>query len=348
MNIYQVDPIRDVRWTNLVDRHPYASVFHTPNWIEALQSTYGYEPVAFTTSPSTTELKNGVVFCRVNSSLTGRRLISLPFSDHCEPLCDSSEDLHFIIRYLQSTLERQRWKYLEIRAVNWNLSHRSNAELDEGPGYLLHVLDLRPGLPEIFRTLDKDSVQRRVGRAERAGLSEKAGRSDELLEDFYRLFVITRSRHQLPATPYSWFQNLIRCLGDKLELRLAYDDGTPISGMLILKFRDAVYYKYGCADSRFNHLGATPWLLWRAIAAAKSHGATKFDMGRTEEVHAGLVAFKNHWVSRPKRFVYWTFPNRWSFRSTSDWKLRIGKRLFSCMPNRLLTLTGRLIYRHIA
>jgi Acetyltransferase (GNAT) domain len=350
MNIYQIDPIKDVRWAELVDRHPRASVFHTPAWIDALHCTYAFEPVAFTTSPSTAELKNGVVFCRVKSRITGRRLVSLPFSDHCEPLCDSSEELDFVIRYLQTTMERQHWKYLEMRAVEWNLSRKTPTEASKASatGYLLHVLDLRPGLAEVFRRLDKDSVQRRISRAGRAGLSEKVGRSADLLDDFYRLFVITRSRHQLPPVPYYWFENLIRCLGGRLEMRLAYEDRTAVAGILTLQFRDTVYYKYGCADSRFKHLGAMPWLLWQAISAAKTRGASNFDMGRSEEAHASLVAFKNHWVPRPKRFSYWRFPDRGSSWAAGDWKLRFGKRVFSYMPNRLLRLTGRLIYRHVA
>jgi hypothetical protein len=348
MNIYQVDPLRDRRWAELVEWHPRASVFHAPAWLQALHCTYGHEPVVFTTSPSTTELRNGLVFCRVKSWLTGRRLVSLPFSDHCEPLCDSSEDLNFIIRYLQTTLERQRWKYLEVRPVNWSLSQTSDINVPSVPSYLLHVLDLRPALNEIFRGLDKDSVQRRIQRAERSGLVEKTGQSEDLLKDFYRLFVITRRRHHLPPSPFAWFRNLIRCQGDALEIRLAYMDEVPISAILTLHFRDSRYYKYGCADSRFNKFGATPWLLWRAISAAKSCGATSFDMGRTEEDHAGLVAFKNRWVPQPKRLVYWTFPDHSAVRSTSGWKLRLGKLLFSHMPNRLLTLSGRLIYRHIA
>jgi hypothetical protein len=348
MNIHQVDPIRDRRWAELVERHPRASVFHTPAWLQALQSTYGYETVAFTTSPSSAELKNGLVFCRVKSWLTGRRLISLPFSDHCEPLCDSSEDLNFIIRYLQTALERQHWKYLEVRAVNWNLGQTSNISLPSGPGYLLHVLDLRPALNDVFRALDKDSVQRRIRRAERSGLVEETGRSDGLLKDFYRLFVGTRSRHRVPPQPYAWFENLIRSQGDALEIRMAYKGKSPISGILTLHFRDTTYYKYGCSDSRFSNLGATPWLLWRAISVAKSRGASKFDMGRTEEEHVGLVRFKSHWVPEPKRIAYWTYPDHSSLGVASGWKLRLARVFFLCMPNRILTLTGRLIYRHIA
>jgi Acetyltransferase (GNAT) domain len=346
--VYQTDPTKDVRWTELIQRHPRASVFHTVEWLQALHRTYGYEPVAFTTSPPTGELKNGLVFCRINSWLTGRRLVSLPFSDHCEPLCDSPEDVNFLIRYLQAALDHQEWKYLEIRPVTWNLGPTSERiGCLPAARYFLHTLDLRPDLNEVFRGLDKDSVQRRIRRAERAGLIEKCGRSEDLLKDFYSLFVVTRSRHHVPPVPYGWFQNLIQCLGKALEIRVAYQQETPIAAILTLRFRDIVYYKYGCSDAHFNKCGATPWLLWRAIAAAKSQGANDFDLGRTQEDHTGLLAFKNHWVPRPRRLVYWQFPFISSLDSVEGWKLKLAKRCFSYMPAKLLTIVGKLIYRHI-
>src|SRR5437660_378331 len=117
---YQLDPTTDARWAELVERHPRATVFHTVAWLRALQRTYGYEPVAFTTSSPTGDLKNVLVFCHINSWLTGSRLVSLPFSDHCEPLCDSDEDMNFLIRYLQTSLEHEKWKYLEIRPIHGN------------------------------------------------------------------------------------------------------------------------------------------------------------------------------------------------------------------------------------
>ena len=211
----------------------------------------------------------------------------------------------------------------------------------------MHVLDLRPDLDELFQSLDKDSVQRRIQRAERAGLIEKRGRSEDLLKEFYALFVVTRGRHRLPPTPYAWFRNLIQCQGKALEIRLAYKDETPISAILTIQCNDTVYYKYGCSVARFNKFGATPWLLWRAIAAGKSTGATKFDMGRTEEENAGLLTFKNHWVAQPQRLVYWRFPDMSSFDSANGWKLEFAKHVFSSMPDGLRTIAGKLIYRHI-
>src|SRR5580704_8875031 len=119
MKIYQIDPLTDSRWAELVQNHPRASVFHTVPWLKTLRRTYAYQPLVFTTSPPTSALKNGLVFCRVNSWLTGHRLVSLPFSDHCEPLCDSVEELNFLIRYLQAALDHRDWKHLELRPLDW-------------------------------------------------------------------------------------------------------------------------------------------------------------------------------------------------------------------------------------
>jgi hypothetical protein len=349
MIFYQVDPTKDARWAQLVETHPKASAFHTVAWLETLRRTYGYEPVAFTTSPPTSELKDGLVFCRVNSWLTGRRLVSLPFSDHCEPLFDSAEDLIGLVHYLQAVLKREDWKYLEVRPITINF-----AGTDNGIGfvpaakYFLHTLDLRPDLDELFRSLDKDSVQRRVRRAEQAGLVERCGTSDAMLKEFYRLLVITRGRHNVPPQPYAWFRNLIHCQGEALDIRLAYQRGTPIAAILTLRFKDIVYYKYGGSDARFNKFGAMPWLLWNAIAVAKSSGSREFDMGRTDENNMGLVAFKNHWAPSPNRLIYWRYPGTSPALDSADgWKMRIAKRAFSYMPSSLLTITGRFIYRHI-
>jgi Acetyltransferase (GNAT) domain len=346
--LFQLNPTQDPRWAKLVERHHRASVFHTVGWLQALKSTYGYEPVAFTTSPPTSELDNGLVFCRVKSWLTGSRLVSLPFSDHCEPLCDSREDLHFLLRYLQTAVEHENWRYLEIRSISGDLDQISDTNSSRPPvGYFFHVLDLRPSLSDVFRSLHKDSVQRRIRRAERAGLTENSGRSEDLLRTFYNLFVTTRGQHQLPPTPYAWFKNLFHFLGDASEIRVAHQAGKPVASILTLRFRDVLYYKYGCSDRRFNNLGATSWLLWNAIAAAKATGAAAFDMGRTREDHTGLLTFKNHWVSRPQPLVYWSFPSGSALDSLEGWRLKIAQQVFGHMPDKLLALTGRIIYRHI-
>ena len=115
--VYKIDPLWDPRWQAFVDQHPNGSVFHSTAWLEALRRTYGYKPVVFTTSPPTGKLANGLLFCRVRSWLTRPRMVSLPFSDHCDPLCNS-EEMDFLTRYLQCELDHQNWRYLEIRPLH--------------------------------------------------------------------------------------------------------------------------------------------------------------------------------------------------------------------------------------
>lgn len=343
-----LDPLTDSGWHGFVARHPRSSAFHQRGWIEALARTYGYRPVALTTSPPNSVPKNGLLFCQIDSWLTGSRLVSLPFSDHCEPLCDSPEEMISLADGCQAFLDGGRGRYVEVRPTDEDLG-RTCAQAGFQPvgHYFLHVMDLGPNLESLFRSFDKDSVQRRIRRAERAGLVEKCGTSPDLLEEFYRLFVITRRRHHLPPPPFGWFQNLVQCQGSALEIRVAYHNGTAIAAILTLRFRETGYFKYGCSDARFNKFGATPWLLWRAIAAAKANGALAFDLGRTQQDNAGLLAFKDHWARNHQRLVYWRFPAGGSRDGADEWKLKIAKRVFSCMPKRWLATTGKLIYRHI-
>jgi hypothetical protein len=348
MDLYQIDPVGNPRWSDFLKKHAGASVFHTAGWLEALRRTYDYEPIAYTSSPPGGEIRNGLIFCRINSWLTGRRLVSLPFSDHCEPLFGSSEELDVFVGRLQAEVKTQALKYLEVRPIKGSF-YRSGGLPGFRPArrYHLHVIDLRPDLLQIRQGFHKGSVLRRIRRAEHAGLVEKTGRSEDLLNDFYTLLVVTRARHDLPPQPFEWFRNLIDCLGEALEIRLAYKDETPVAAILTLRFKDVALYKYGCSDTRYKNLGAMPLLLWRAIEHAKSTSAQEFSLGRSDESNTGLVAFKDHWTTQSKPIVYWRYPGPASLPSRENWRISMVKRVFALMPNRVLAATGRLIYRHI-
>src|ERR1700760_3986758 len=109
MTLYLVDPISDPRWTELLGHDARATIFHSPGWLGALRQTYSYEPVVVTTSPPSQPLTNGVVFCKIKSWFTGRRLVSLPFSDHCEPLIEAGQDPCDFVE----TQGLERFRYVE-------------------------------------------------------------------------------------------------------------------------------------------------------------------------------------------------------------------------------------------
>src|SRR5262249_49553947 len=160
------------------------------------------------------------------SWLSGARLVSLPFSDHCQPLA-SSQDLEEILQWLNRSRGKQ-WKYVEVRPVHgdWFARHR---ELGPSETFSMQVLDLRPDIMELYGKFDKSCVQRKIKRAEREGLKYQEGRRDEHLEKFYDLLLLTRRRHGLPPQPRLWFRNVIECLGDRVLVRIASRNAQPVA-----------------------------------------------------------------------------------------------------------------------
>jgi lipid II:glycine glycyltransferase (peptidoglycan interpeptide bridge formation enzyme) len=345
VGIYKLNPLQDHRWQTFVDRHPDGSVFHTTQWLEALRRTYGYEPVVYTTTPPATELSNGVVFCRIRSWLSGSRLVSLPFSDHCEPLASSSE-LAELMNWLRTSRHRKHWKYIEIRPLYPNGASRTR-DLTKSESFSLQVLDLTPNIDTLFHNFHKSCVQRKIQRADREKLTYEEGRSDALLRKFYDLLLLTRRRHGLPPQPLVWFRNAVACLGDRVLIRIASKDGRPVASIVTLQYKDVLVYKYGCSDSRFNNLGGNALLFWRAIQDAKRDGVVKFDLGRSEHDNAGLLTFKENWGAVSAPLDYYRLPARHAFHLNSGWGTRFAKSVFSIMPDPLLAVTGRLLYRHI-
>jgi Acetyltransferase (GNAT) domain len=343
--VYAVDPLRDIRWSELIAGHPNASVFHTCGWLGALQATYGYIPVALTTSAPNEHLTNAILFCAVSSWLTGSRFVSLPFSDHCEPLIECAEQFRTLYAHAEALRVREGRKYMELRSANPCLEF--GEEFSRASTYTLHRLDLRPSLDALHNGFHKDCIQRKISRAERESLTYEAGRSPMLLKQLYGLLQLTRSRQHLPPQPFEWFQNLVACMGSDVCIRIASKGCQPIAGIMTLNHGKKMVYKYGGSDARFNNLGATPMLFWRAIKDAKEAGAEELDLGRSDIDNPGLIAFKSRWSAECSTLTTWRTPAAVTSPSFEHLRARLAKEVCARLPDRALTLAGRLLYRHI-
>ena len=345
--IHTLDPLSDRRWNTFLIQHPKASIFHTPEWLTALKKTYGYEPVVFTTSKPGEALQNGTVFCIVRSWLVSPRLVSLPFSDHVDPLLNSRSELLALVAELQFEQKSKSWTSIELRpqideefASGWDLFH-------DGESYALHKIDLSPGIEQIFARFHRDSVQRRIRRAEREGLLYEEGRDERFLREFYRLTVMTRKRQFVPPPPIEWFRNLLQSVGENAKIRLATHKGQVIGSVFTLQFKQTAVYKYGCTDERFHNLGCMPFLFWKMIQDAKANGAMELDLGRSDVNNSGLITFKEKFGASRVDFTYKKFPGQRSLARGESLRVRVAKSVFRLLPGRALVVAGKLIYPHI-
>lgn len=343
--VYQIDPLADRRWTRFVDGHSNSSIFHTSGWLEALSRTYGYEPVVYTTSSPNAELTDGLVFCRVASWLTGKRLVSLPFSDHCDPLVENAENASAVFEAVSKEQGKLNWRYVEVRPKNDVLGQEPC--MQQVKSYCFHRLDLDPDEKVLFSRFHKNCIQRKIRRAEREKLVYRTGSSSELLKMFYELFARTRRRHRIPPQPYRWFQNLSECLGPAMRVRAALLNGRLVASILTIRFKKTLLYKYGCSDVTMSNLGGTQWLFWKIIREAKALGMHELDLGRSDWDNPGLITFKDRLGGQRSRLAYWQFPKKETFSHLYSLPRGPLGWIVGRVPLPILVLAGRLLYRHV-
>ena len=348
--VYRISPIEDPRWAEYLSRAPQASLFHSAAWLEALRRTYGYEAIALTTSAPGKKLENGLVFCIVESRLTGRRLVSVPFSDHCQPLADTKQSLLALFRGAETQVCAEGWRYLELRPLKPTGISRTNWHTSAV--YLHHQVDLEPAVEVLFRNLHKDSVQRKIQRAEREGLRYEEGTSERLLEAFYQIMVQTRRRHGVPPQPKEWFRALVQEFGSDLQIRAAFHGLKAVAATMTIRYKDSLVYKYGGSAVSHNKLGGMHLLYWNAIQDAKQWGLRTFDLGRTDAGQAGLATFKKRWGACESSVAYSRYTEAGDDSlhdfevAVPNWKMRAAKSFFRNSPDRLLPVVGRILYRH--
>jgi CelD/BcsL family acetyltransferase involved in cellulose biosynthesis len=136
-------------------------------------------------------------------------------------------------------------------------------------------------------------------------------------------------------------------MGQDVSIRIASRDNRPIAGIMTLGHGKTMVYKYGGSDAQFSHLGATPMLFWRAIQDAKDAGMEELDLGRSDLDNPGLITFKERWSAVSSTLTTWRAPMVASSPGVASLKARYVKEVFARLPDSVLTMAGRVLYRHI-
>ncbi len=337
------DPAVLAGWDEKLLSIPGCSFFHTSMWSEVLRESYRYRPVYFTEIEKG-EIKSVLPVMGVDSFITGKRGVSLPFSDFCEPLAEDGVRFNALLECVLEFGRKEGWKYLEIRGGSRFL----NGEEHSG-SFLGHAIDLSGGAGDILAAM-RDSNRRNIRKAEKEGVRVEIITVPEALSDFYRLNCMTRREHGLPPQPYSFFQafseNVIS-RGGAFISQAIYEKKVIASNVYILFGKQAIY-KYGASDKQYDHLRANNLVMWKAIECCCEIGIESLCLGRTEPDHEGLRQFKNGWNAREYAIDYY----RYSFAERKFIKGSFGipgitQKFFRKLPAPILNAAGSLLYRHI-
>jgi lipid II:glycine glycyltransferase (peptidoglycan interpeptide bridge formation enzyme) len=216
--------------------------------------------------------------------------------------------------------------------------------------YCFHQIDLRPPLEVLAANLQKDSIRRKIRRAEHEGLICETGRSEPLLDEFWRLFLLTRRRHLAPPPPKRWFRNVLDSFGPAAAIRVAFHGKQAVAAIITLCCNQTMVYKYGCSDAAWHRVGGMPFLFWNSIQAARQAGLTAFDLGRSDCDATGLITFKNRLGAAQSVLTYYRFPATLSdgyATPSGGWTGRLRRTILPRLPDSLFCSVGGLLYKHL-
>lgn len=338
-----LDPIADPQWLEFVEGNPTAEIFHHPRWLELLRDQYGYELEACCIANGN-GIEAGIPIARVESRLTGRRLVSLPFSDICSPAHSGGSDagsLGLLGNALAAEAERSG---LEL-TVRGPLPGAPGAVLEGG--FFRHLLPLADDPAEVEARYSKSQVKRGIKKARRENLSWERRTDGAALDAFYALHVRTRQRLGVPTQPKRFIRRFERLFEDGLGfVGLILDDGKPIAAAVFLTCNGVITYKYGASDAA--SLGKRPnnLLFAEAIRWGCESGFQILDFGRTEAENEGLRAFKCSWGAVEVELPYTHFGSDEQHEPGSGRRDRMVGAVIRRSPPSVGRLVGAALYRH--
>lgn len=342
MNIKILNPIEVPDWNEQISRFPEATIFHTSNWAQVLSESYGYKPLYFCTFESN-NLTGFIPVMEINSFITGKRGVSLPFSDHVEPIVRDKEHFNFFFDQVILFGKKNNWKTFCIHGGDSLLDTSKSFEtyissilvLDKNPNYLLQKF--------------KSSTRRNINKAKKSGIKTEISHSIQSVRDFYRLNCLTRKSHGLPPQPFSFFQHIFSKIIQKGLgfVCLGRFGKEVVAGAVFLAFNHKAVYKYGASEKKFLSYRPNNLVFSDALQYCNSTGLNVVDFGRTELHHEGLLQFKRSWGCSQLPLNYYKFIPPLDNFVGSEPNIRSSYKIFRAFPVPVLKLFGNLLYKHI-
>ncbi len=322
--------------------HEAASFFHTSAWARVLSESYHYKPLYFTTIENG-KLESLIPLMEVHSFLTGKRGVSLPFTDCCLPICSDPAEMETMFNRMIEYGKSAGWNHIDLRGGNaFSIGKTASAS------FYGHSLDLSQGKDEIFSRF-RDSNRRNIKRARKEHIEVRIENSRPALGAFFRLHCATRRHHGLPPQPRYFFQKIFEQIiaREKGFVALAYRQNCVVAGAVFFYFKNRAIYKYGASDRKYLDLRPNNLVMWKAIQWFASNGFESFSFGRTEPGNNGLLQFKRGWGAKEKKLNYYKYDLKHDSFVSAKSGTKSSYSLFKMLPIPMLRIAGNFLYRHV-
>ena len=337
-----IDPTAYPNWDDLLLTHPETTFFHTAAWARVLSESYGYKPLYFTMVEDD-GLAVLIAVMEISSPFTGKRGVSLPFTDECHPIAKNDAYFDIVMKRISEYGNRAGWKHIQIRGGQDYFKQAPANTI-----YCQHTLKLSSNTDLIFKGF-KDSVKRNIKRAQKKQIQLRISKTNDGIDAFWKLNCLTRRSHGLPPQPLRFFKNVFKHViaQGKGFVALALHRAKTVAGAVYFHWNKKAIYKYGASDRRYLDLRPNNLIMWEAIKRCAEGGYRSFDFGRTETENTGLMQFKRGWGADKRELYYFKYDLRKHQYVSAATGTKSSYVIFKHLPLPVLRLTGSLLYRHV-
>src|ERR1019366_6260488 len=103
-------------WSEHIEEQVQNMFYYDARWLKLLNTFYGYQIIPLTTTNADGQVTGFLPLCFIKSPLTGRRLVSLPFSDYCPLVAIDEASTNELITQALHIAQEKQVKYLELRS----------------------------------------------------------------------------------------------------------------------------------------------------------------------------------------------------------------------------------------
>lgn len=342
-----LDASHDESIRGFLEASASATIYHTPEWRDALVATYGYQPL-YLGYLDGAGLAGLMPMMYVKSWLTGRRLVSLPFANTCGPIGPPAG----LDAMLGKALDLRRdlgAKAVEVR-TQANLNPLEDSRFARLSYFVTSIVNLDADPDKVWRGFKDRNVRTEVRQAAKKGIEVRDAVGEDDLRQFYRLFAGLRLRHGVPPQSYRFFGNLWKHLWPRyLHLLVATHQDRHVASLITLGYGSTLCAAYIGSDPAYRSYRVHQILFWKAMEMGCLKGFKSFDFLRTPKNAPELRYFKDRWNAHEVDLEYLYHPLVCGTASTIEesLKYRVMTSVLKRAPNLVGRSLGRLLYRHL-
>ncbi len=272
------------------------SLFHSHSWLSVLEKTYGFEIFI---------VKSDKIFCPVAAiPQFGEKKISvLPFSDYSDLKVEDSNFNQTIFDFLA-----KKFPQSEV-VLKMHSQHPSEEEKPWGKvsrKAYLHKIFVNKSDDDLFTSNFRWGMRKAI----KANVHIRTNNDLESVHIFYKIYKDLRfGKFGSIPQPFIFFQNIYEVFikNEKGFVLEAVKNQQTIASIVVLKFNNVWYYKFGCSDVKFLNDQPNNLLFTELVRMAREEQVDYIDLGLSGagKSYEGLVRFKERMGGERSHLIHY-------------------------------------------